>query len=270
MGEKSTTRGFGGTAGADDGEATVFLGQNPSAEPQPATSADSQARQPTQLSATFPPTEVLASRSATEVVQPRPVAAIQESHPPTELAAPRPQAIAEPPHEPSKTVTRIVRYGPGVPVVLPENQGGRTADHVWHGQTPSGRHRHWLRKLVGPALTVILLAASGVVIYLRFYHPPLHVTGAVIAERAPIRCGVRLTGRISTNGAAGTVSYQWLFRPSAQQPARLSQTVAAGQPFVNVVAAVEGSGSGSVAQSVTLEVLGPERATASTDVVVRC
>jgi hypothetical protein len=266
MGGKSTIYGSGGTASADDGEATVLLGQNPPAEPRPAGSSDPQAQQPAPPPAPPPPAEVLAPASATEVVQPRTVAAIHEPHPPTEPAAPHPQGVAVPP----QTVARIVRYGPGVPVVLPENQGGRTAEHVWRGQPPAGRRKQRLRTVAGSALTIILLAASGVVFYLRFYHPPLQVSGAVIAQRAPVRCGVRLTGRISTNGAAGTVSYQWLFRPGGQPPTRLSQTVAAGQHSVNVVAAVEGSGSGDVAQAVTLQVLGPERATASADVVVRC
>jgi hypothetical protein len=171
---------------------------------------------------------------------------------------------------PSQTVTRIVRYGPGVPVPLPENQGGRTAEHIWRGRPAPGRRAHRLRRLVGSAFTVILLAASGVVVFLRFYHPPLDVTGAVIAQRTPLRCGARVTGRISTNGAAGVISYQWLFRPGGQQPTPLNQTVAAGQQVVNVTAAVEGSGHGSAAQVVTLQVLRPERTAASTDVVLRC
>jgi hypothetical protein len=266
MGEKLSTAGFGGIAGADDDEATqVLLGRDPLAEPRAAERTGPKAHQLTQLPEPPPPTQVLPSSSDREVVQADTVIVGRESHPPTEMVVHRPEAVVVPP----QTVTRIVRYGPGVPVRLPGNQGGRTAEHVWRGKPTAGRP-HRLRRLVGSALTVILLAASGVVIYLRFYHPALDVTGAVIAQRTPLRCGAKVSGRISTNGAAGTISYQWLFRPGGQQPTQLNQTVAAGQHLVNVIAAVEGSGHGSAAQVVTLQVLGPEKIAASTDVVVRC
>jgi hypothetical protein len=166
----------------------------------------------------------------------------------------------------------IVRYGPGVPATLAADRAGQTAGRVWRtGQTatPARRPRR-LRRLAGPALTVILLAASGVVLYLRFYHPPFHVTGVVIAQQRPTACGVDMTGRISTNGAAGTVSYQWVFTPSRQPPQPQDQSVIAGQHAVYVTAAVEGSGHGSASQTATLQVLGPESRAASVTVVVRC
>jgi hypothetical protein len=271
MGGKSTAYGSGGTAGADDRAATqVFLTEDQGADPQRTEPVNPGHNQPRQIPAPPPPAQ-LPSPSATEVV---PSAGAVEAHAPTELA--RPQAAAPatppppPPPPPPATATGIVRYGPGVPVVLPESQGGRTAEHVWRGQPAPGRRPRRLRTLAGSALTVILLAAAGIVFYLRFYHAPLHVTGAVIAQRSPTRCGVKVTGRITTNGGAGTVSYEWLFRPGGQQPTPLSQAVAAGQDAVTVVAAIQGSGHGSAAQTVTLQVLSPSRKTASTDVVVSC
>jgi hypothetical protein len=117
---------------------------------------------------------------------------------------------------------------------------------------------------------VILLAASGVVLYLHFHHLPFQVTGVVILQQTPAGCGVDVTGRIATNGAAGTVSYQWVFTPGQQPPKPVSQSVIAGQHEVYVTAAVEGSGHGSASQTATLQVLGPASRTASTIVVVRC
>ena len=219
------------------------------------------------MAAPAPPTEVLSSSAATEVIQPLPPPiGAAEPHPPTAIALPQPVTGAGGP----LPVTGIVRYGPGVPVVLPDSHGGRTAEHVWRGQPLRGRRRHRLRNLAGSALTVILLVAAGIVFYLRFYHAPLHVTGAVIAGWSPTRCGVKVTGRISTNGGAGAVSYEWQFQSGGQQPTPLSQAVAAGQDEVTVVAAIEGSGHGSATQAVTLRVLGPGRKTASTDVFVSC
>ena len=74
---------------------------------------------------------------------------------------------------------------------------------------------------------------------------------------------MEVTGRITTNGSAGTVSYQWLFRPDRQPPQPLSQSVVAGQDAVYVTVAVEGQGHGSASQAVTLQVLGPDPRTAS-------
>jgi hypothetical protein len=124
--------------------------------------------------------------------------------------------------------------------------------------------------LLGYALTVVLLAAAGVVLYLRFHHPPFHVTGVVISQQARTGCGVDVTGRIATNGSAGTVSYQWLFQPGRQPPQPLSQSVTAGQQAAYVTVAVQGSGHGSASQTVTLRVLGPDPGSATAAVVVRC
>jgi len=117
---------------------------------------------------------------------------------------------------------------------------------------------------------VILLAASGLVLFLRFHHAPFHVTGVVISQQARTGCGVDVTGRITTNGPAGTVSYQWLIQPDQQTPQPLAQSVTAGQQAVYVTTALEGSGHGSASRTVTLQVLGPDPGSASTTVVIRC
>jgi hypothetical protein len=85
---------------------------------------------------------------------------------------PSPHAPTEvlPPHAPPE----IVRYGPGVPAVPPADRAELTAERVWRSSHPARRSR--LRRLFGPALTVILLAASGVFLYLRFHHAPFRVT----------------------------------------------------------------------------------------------
>jgi len=120
------------------------------------------------------------------------------------------------------------------------------------------------------ALTVILLLASGVVLYLRFHHAPFHVTGVAITQPTRTACAVNVTGRIATNGSAGTVSYEWLFPSDRQAPRPLSATVNAGQHAVDVIVTVQGSGHGSATQTVTLQVLGPDLKTVTTPVVVRC
>jgi hypothetical protein len=117
---------------------------------------------------------------------------------------------------------------------------------------------------------VILLAAAGVVLYVRFHHAPFHVTGVVISQQAKTGCGVDVTGRISTNGAAGTVSYQWVEQPELQPPHPLSDSVIAGQNAVYVTDRIEGQGHGSASLKVTLQVLGPDTGSASTAVALSC
>jgi hypothetical protein len=166
----------------------------------------------------------------------------------------------------------IVRRGPGVPVSSAAGQAGPTAEQVWRtGQLPAPpRRRRQLRRAASGALTVILLAAAGVVLYLRFHHAPLRVTGVAITSQVTNGCAVNVTGRIATNGGAGTVSYQWLIRPQSGAPQPANQSVTAGQDAVYVTVAVQGQGQGSAAREVTLQVLGPGTGTASVRVVLNC
>jgi len=165
----------------------------------------------------------------------------------------------------------IVRYGPGVPGG-PRSQDSLTAETVWRGgrlPQPSRRPVR-LRRLLGSALTVILLAASGVIFYHRLHRAPFDVANVEIAQQAPTRCGADVTALITTNGAAGTISYQWISRPPRGTPQPLSQTVTAGQDALYVTVAVQGVGHGSGSEVLTLQVLGPDPRSASTGVVIRC
>ena len=127
-----------------------------------------------------------------------------------------------------------------------------------------------LRRLGGTAVTVILLIAAGVLLFLRFHHAPFSVTGAPTLSQSQNGCTVNVTGRINTNGAPGTISYQWVFTPQQQAPQPLSQSVVSGQHAVYVTVAVEGQGHGTATQEVALQVLGPNQETASTVVKVSC
>lgn len=166
----------------------------------------------------------------------------------------------------------VVRYGPGVPAAPQAGQVGLTAEHVWRasgrGQPPRSRSR--LGRVIGALITTALLAVSGVLLYLRFHHAPFHVTGVAITQQVHNGCAVDVTGQLSTNGSAGTVSYQWLVEPSRQPPQPLSQPVPAGQQAVYVTVAVNGTGHGSASQTVVLQVLGPDTRTASAQVTVSC
>ncbi len=283
------------------------LADPPDPEPQPATELVPP-QQTAEVVPPQPATQVVPQHPPTEVAAPSPPASgpsaqAAPTHPPTEVASSADAAAqAAPAHEPTVTappgqaagpphqaappaplspaagamppspVAGIVRYGPGIPVDLPVSQGGRTAEHVWSGGPPPAppRRSARLRRFGGMALTVILLVASGVVLFLRFYHPPFQVTGAAITQHTTTGCRVDVTGRIATNGAAGTVTYRWLFKPGGQQATTLRQSVTSGQRAVDVTVAVEGSGQGSATRTAVLQVLSPGQRTASTRVVLSC
>lgn len=166
---------------------------------------------------------------------------------------------------------QVIRHGPGVPAGAAAVQAVPTAEQVWQAGPPaaaSGRRRAW--RVASSVLSIALLIASGVVIFLRLHHGPFGVTGVAIAGQVRNGCTVDVTGRISTTGAAGTVSYQWIFSSQQAPPQPMSQSAAAGQSDVFVTAAIQGQGHGSVTQQVTLEVLGPGHGTASVPVTVSC
>ena len=163
----------------------------------------------------------------------------------------------------------LVRYGPGVPAAPPAAGAALKTERAWRGGPTAPRSRGArLRRVLGYALTVILLAASGVLFYLRFHHAPLDVTRAAIVRSGGAACSVTVSGQISTNGGPGTVTYQWLF--PVGPPVTLHQSVSAGQTTVDVQVRVDGSGHGTAPQRIRLRVLRPERRTASEYVLVSC
>lgn len=252
VGEGLSAPGRGSSAGAADGNAgTVSPGHEPVNR-----ALDDAAGPPS-----HPPTEVGLAL---------PNGAMAPVHPVTQTALPRlpscdvpvqPRMGAEP--------EDLVRYGPGVPAAPSGAQIEPTTARAWHGgpPTPSRRHAR-VRQILGSGLALILFAASGVLFYLRFHHPPLQVTHVAIVRSGRAGCTVAVAGQIGTNGASGTMTYQWLFPVGS--PLTLHQSVPAGQHAVNVQVTVEGSGRGVALQRVWLQVVGPGRRTVSKDVLVRC
>ena len=132
------------------------------------------------------------------------------------------------------------------------------------GQTPYHDH---LRRLGWVWAAGGLIAFSLAVVV---FATPLHVTGVEISQHTQGPCGVDVTGRISTNGAPGTVSYQWVFQPQTQAPQPLSQSVIGRALNVSLPLSVQAQGHGSASQTVTLQVLNPDPRTATTTVVISC
>ena len=271
MGEGSSGPGGALPSGAGDGEATrASWGRYPVIRPGLADPVNPSLEPATDVAPGQPPTYIPPRPQPPTYIPPTyiPPTYIPPTQPPSDVAPGQLPTYIPPTQPPSD----VVRYGPGVPASVPASQAGPAAERVWRtGRLPEPPRRpRRLRRLFGSALTVILLAASGVVLYLHFHHAPFRVTGVEILKQTKNGCVDDVTGLITTNGAAGTVSYQWVFRPGQQAPQPLSQSVVGGQHALYVTAVVEGQGHGSASQTATLQILGPAQRTASAPVIVRC
>jgi len=240
--------------------------------------------QPGPVQPSHPPTHIQPRQSAAETIRrqpapggppPQPAPGGPPAQPSPGGPPPRPPSGGSPPAPPSgppQSASDVLRYGPGVPA----SQAGVAAESVWRtgqraGPPPRQARLRRVRRVLGSALTVILLIAAGVVVWLRFFdHSPFHVSKVAITELVKTTCGVDVTGRITTNGSAGTISYQWVFRPQTQAPQPLSQSVTAGQHAAYVTVAVQGQGHGNATQRVELDVLGPDTGTAFANVTISC
>ena len=254
----------------------LLPGQSPAnTPPGPMPPTVPPGQMPTYLASGQPPVDAPPHQPPTNVPPYQPPASAAPYQAPGSMApyqAPGSAAPYQPPV--SGASSDVVRYGPGVPAAAGASQAGVTAEQVWRtGRLPEApRRKGRMRRTLGSALTVVLLIAAGVVLYLRFHHAAFSVSSVKITSEAKTGCGVNVTGRIDTNGAAGTVSYQWVFQPqpSGQAPQPLSDSVVSGQHSVYVTVAIQGTGHGSTSQEVTLQVLGPGTDSAKADVTFSC
>jgi hypothetical protein len=180
---------------------------------------------------------------------------------------------------PSETSEGVTRFGPGVP-----GTAGTADDRVtgiWRGTVtpglPSGvtarRPRPWWRRELRFLLVVVAVVVA-VVLVMRSCTAsgsPLNVLDATVTAPEVGHCAktVVVTGVLRTDGHPGTVDYRWN-RSDGTASAVLHQEVDRNFKSSKVVLRWSFDGRGTMKATATLEVLSPDRVTASTSFTYAC
>lgn len=170
------------------------------------------------------------------------------------------------------------RFGPGVPGGPDTSAGTVRTAAVWHGTVRPGEpvlppeRRRGKRALGGWLLALVVLL--GVLAYLLWQHFPgsVKVDGVTVRNATAVQgchSTAKVVGTLRTSGDAGTVRYRWR-RSDGTLSDELKQRVAKGSRSTDVVLLWSFDGRGSLTATATLEVLGPQRQSASTTFTYRC
>ncbi|MEU8269843.1 hypothetical protein AB0B89_22125, partial [Sphaerisporangium sp. NPDC049002] len=172
-----------------------------------------------------------------------------------------PEAAASGPTGPTEAArSGEMRFGPGVPT-------GTTAAQIWRSgreqvtvpanerprRAPARRRRGGA--LWSGAVFALVIAAA---LFLWFQRgEPLSVTAVEVKTPKAKGCDimVNVIGVITTNGAAGQVSYEWL--PSGEQPVKHTDSVPSGQSAHQVSLKWDVGGRGTKKLTARLRVLSP-------------
>ncbi|MEU6854322.1 hypothetical protein ABZ901_30875 [Actinacidiphila alni] len=203
----------------------------------------------------------------------------------TGAAAPEAEPVPAPP---PAFVSGLRRFGPGVPAAAPApGPATRQTAAVWHGTVPPGtvppgtvphgtappgpvRRRGALGGWALPL--VVLLGALAFLLWQRWPGPSVRVDAVSVRSGAAVQgchSTAKVTGTLRTGGGAGTVRYRWR-RSDGTVSDELTQHVGKGRRSTEVTLLWSFDGRGSFAATVTLEVLGPQRRSASGTFTYRC
>jgi hypothetical protein len=160
-----------------------------------------------------------------------------------------------------------LRFGPGVPAAP-------VATPAWLGAATAKRPRPLWRRLVSMASGLLTLALIGVVgfsIWQRL--SPLAVEGVTVAVPQPAgnRCDVTVdvVATVRTNGRSGVIRYQW-FRSDAPPGAVLTEQVGSGQRTAALTLKWTFTGTGTAAETATVNIIEPSPVQVGTQVNYRC
>jgi hypothetical protein len=159
-----------------------------------------------------------------------------------------------------------LRFGPGVPAAVPPQVAA-----IWHGEQQPERKRR-KRALAGWLLPFAVLFAVIAILIWRRTGAPLTVSAATVrATPAVVTCNhaATITGEMQTNGAQGTITYQWK-RSDGTVSDVLQQQVVKGSHQVDVSLLWTFDGVGDLRATATLDVLSPTTVSAATTFTYTC
>lgn len=172
-------------------------------------------------------------------------------------------------------VETYVRFGPGVPVQAAPAPNLATA--IWRGevqpvetarQPAERRSRRWILPL-----TVLILVVAVLIYFFwgRTYNTVAVDSVVVKASTPTVTCGQteRLNALITTNGGAGTLTYQWV-RSDGTDSGVLTQNMNKGEKQTSVALLWNFDGYGALDAKATLNILSPGSASGSTTFTYSC
>lgn len=178
-----------------------------------------------------------------------------------EQAAGRPAKPAAPEAEPG-----LVRFGPGVSASAPPPVPEWTKP-----PSPRRRRRRWPRML-STAVTLAIIAAVGVVLWIRA-HETLKISAVAVAPAGlpGTRCNVTVdvVGTVFTNTHGGQIQYQWIRNGTLTSPVQTA-IVASGQTSTRLHLRWSFHGPGTYHATAELRMLSPEVTTATTAFTYAC
>ncbi|MER6082328.1 hypothetical protein [Streptomyces sp. NPDC001833] len=179
---------------------------------------------------------------------------------------------------PSEAAEGETRFGPGVPGAT--GSADDRATGIWTGtltpdraaEASTRRPRPWWRRELRFLLVVVAVVVA-VLVGLRSCtgSGPLHVLDASVSAPEVGRCAktVVVTGVLKTDGHPGTVDYRWK-RSDGTSSEVLHQKVGKNVERSEVVLRWSFDGRGTMKATATLEVLSPDRLTASASFTYDC
>jgi eukaryotic-like serine/threonine-protein kinase len=188
-------------------------------------------------------------------------------------SAPGPAAPVSPPGAAGLAVAPgpspgLVRFGPGLPA--------SAAPHVPEWTKPAAarprrRRRLWSRVL-STALTLAIIAAVGVVLWIRA-HETLKVSAVAVAPAAlpgnSCNVTVDVVGTVFTNTHGGQIQYQWVRNGTLTSPVQTA-IIASGQTRTQLHLSWSFHGTGTYHATAELRMLSPEVTSATTAFTYAC
>jgi eukaryotic-like serine/threonine-protein kinase len=196
---------------------------------------------------------------------PAPPPAAPPAAPPLQPAG-APGAIWPPRADVAEPGPGLVRFGPGLPASAPPPVP------QWATPPRTRRRRRLWPRVLSTALTLAIIAAVGVVLWIRA-HETLKVSAVAVAPAAlpgnSCNVTVDVVGTVFTNTHGGQIQYQWIRNGTLTSPVQTA-IIASGQTRTQLHLNWSFHGTGTYRATAELRMLSPEVTSATTTFTYSC